>query len=162
MGFPWAVATARVNGSSELRPGYVCTSTGGGAGTVDVAKPDAADDNVFGVVECNPDQDMDTNYDDDKEVTVYLRGGGHVVWCFAKANVGAFKAGDVVVADAATDNGFVIPFTVSNAPPTAYDEATMQTELDKFDAYIKSYVGIVWEDSANDASNDRPIKVLMN
>lgn len=160
MGHGHMIGSGRVAGSSELRPGYVCTTTGNTSGTADCSKPDAADDNVWGVVMCNPNQDINEDYDDNDEFSVALRGGGHIVKCYAKADCGDLKKGDVVIADAASDNGYVIPYTVTDAP-ASYGETTVQTELDKIDAYVNSFVGYVWEDSENDGSNDRVIKVLI-
>lgn len=159
-GLGHAIGSGRVAGASELKPGYTCTTTGNTSGTADCSKPDAADDNVWGVVLCNTNQDINEYYDDNDEFSVALRGGGHVVNVYAKANCGALKKGDPVIADAATDNGYVIPYTETDAP-SDYGESTVQTELDKLDAFVNSFVGYVWEDSANDASNDRVVKVLI-
>lgn len=162
MGHGHMIGSGRVAGSSELRPGYVCTTTGNTSGTADCSKPDAVDDTVWGVVMCNANQDINSDYDDNDEFQVALKGGGHIVKCYAKANCGALKKGDPVIADAGNDNGYVIPYTVTSAPDSdTYTTSAMQTELDKLDAFVNSFVGIVWEDSDNDASDDRVIKVLI-
>lgn len=158
-GFPWGKLDMRVAGAAELYPGYVCTTTGNTSLSVDVSKPDALGDNALGVVGTPLGCDLDTVLADNKEVPVYMVGSGSIVYCYAKASCGALKAGDIVIADAATDNGFVIPWTALDEP-AAWNEATSQTELDKVNAFVRGYVGRVWVDSA-DSANDRPILVQL-
>lgn len=154
-------SSAVVNGSSELKPGMVCTSTGGTASTLDVAKPDAADDLTHGIVLCNSDQDIDTAYDDNANISVALRNSGAVCWGWMQAASGATKKGHPLVNTGASDDGFVTVYTVTDVP-TSYNEAQMQAETDKLDAYNLAYVGLLWRDQANDASNDNPCQILLS
>lgn len=149
-----------VNGASELKPGMVSTSTGGTASTLDVAKPDAADDLTHGIVLCNEGHDIDTAYGDNINTTVALRGSGSVCWGWMQAASGATKKGHPLVNTGASDDGFVTVYTVTDVP-TSYNEAQLQAETDKLDAYALAYVGLLWRDQANDASNDNPCQIFL-
>ena len=130
------IDTIRVNGASELKAGYVYTHTG--HTYPDAAKPDAADDIGSGICINEPNVDIDALFADDALIRGAMVGSGITCYGYVTANAGAIVKGTVLVADAATDNGYVIPGELG------YE-----------------FIGYAAEDSPNDASNDRPILIRL-
>jgi len=122
--------------TTTIFPGYPVTATG--ETDPDVVVMGAADDMFTGIALCKPNHDIGTAYAAGDFFPVALRGSGAVCWTFLKANNGDLVLGQPVIMDATPTVFCVVGETVN--------------EL----------VGSVWEYSANDASNDRPFKVVLN
>lgn len=128
--------TFRVNGASELKPGYVCTAFGHTA--PDIGKIDAADDPALGVVLDNADLPIDDYFPDNTEVTVAMAGSGAVVWVYHHDHDGAIVAGYKVIGHSG-DNGHV---TNSES--------------------IYEHIGIVMEDKGVTDGYYTPIKIRLD
>lgn len=154
----WAhmIKAARTNGI-DIEPGHFVTKIGETNGTPDVDLP-GADEAILGCVINEPDGVLGTAFADNKAVNVAYLGSGCVVNTWAKANCGDLVENQKLYFDHAS--GFLAPWALTDAP-ASYGEATMQTELDKVDLESIAYVGRVYHDSADDASNDRVIKVVL-
>ena len=122
--------------TTTIFPGYAVTATG--ETDPDVVVVGTANDVTTGIALCKPNHDPDTAYAAGEFFPVALTGSGAVVWTFLKANAGDAVVGAPVITDAGTGTFSILG------------------EL------IFEYVGRVWEFSANDASDDRPIKVVLN
>ena len=161
MGDETGVITVRTNGS-DIKPGHIVTKTGETINTPDVDLVGATDDITLGVVLNEPNQDIDTAYGDNESINVAVIGSGCVCWVWAQANCGDLRVGQPVYTTGSSNDGFVVPWTLTSAPASdTYTTAAMQTELDKVDLSQLQYVGRVWQDASNDASNDRPILVKL-
>lgn len=131
-----AFQTFRVNGATELRPGYVCTATG--HTWPDIGRPDGAQDYTLGIVLDNADLDINAWFPDNTVVTVALRGGQASVWGYGHDDTGAYAQGASVTSTGASNNGFI---TVGD------------------DSY--EFVGYIYEDSPADTGYYRPVKLKL-
>ena len=150
----WGMTTVRVNGASELKAGYVCTTSG--HTWPDVAKPDADADIAFGVCLDDPDTDIDTAFADDLEISVAKVGSGAVVWVYVDDDEGALKAGTRMYHTGADDDGFVEKYAAPAAAPTTYDDATIETAFTVLEGEATRYVGRLVETIADQGSDDVP------
>jgi len=158
--FSWGIQTYRVDGASELKPGYVCTPTG--HTYPDIGRPDGDDDMTLGICIENPDDDLDTYFSDNDEIRVARVGSACVVWVYIDDDEGAQVAGTPVYSTGADDDGFVEVRPAVTAPAgDTYSTATMQTALDILKQMQIRYVGRLYEDVADQGSTDTPVKVIL-
>lgn len=122
--------------TTTIFPGYVVTATG--ETDPDVVVVGTANDVSTGVALCKPGHDIDTAYGAGDFFPVALCGSGAVVWTYMKANAGAVLAGTGILTDAGTGVFSIIG-----------------------EGALFEHVGFVIEYSADDASNDRPVKVRL-
>lgn len=156
----WAhlIKAARTNGT-DIEPGHFVTKVGETNGTPDIDLP-AADEAILGCVIMEPDGVLGTAYADNKAVNVAYLGSGCVVNTWVAANCGDLTEGQALYWDATS--GFLVPWTLTVAPAAdTYTTVAMQAELDKVDLLSIAYVGRVYHDSVNDASDDRVVKVVL-
>lgn len=150
----WGLQTFRVNGSSELYPGHVCTQIS--HTHPDIGRPDADTDSTLGVVLDNPDADIDTYFADNAEVTVAMRGSGAVVWVYVDDDEGALVSGTRMYNTGADDDGLVEKYAAAAAAPTTYDDATIETAFDIFEQEAIRFAGVLVETIADQGSTDTP------
>lgn len=155
-GWPHLIKAARTNGT-DIEPGHFVTKIGETNGTPDIDLP-GADEAIYGCVIMEPDGVLGTPYTDNKAVNVACLGSCCVVNSWVAANCGDLAEGQKLYWD--STSGFLVPWALTDAP-ASYVEATMQAELDKVDLESITYVGRVYHDSENDASNDRVVKVVL-
>ena len=150
----WGIQTFRVNGSSELKAGYVCTQAG--HTHPDVGKPDGDTDSTLGICLELPDVDIDTAFDDDEEILVAMKGSGAVAWGYVDDDEGALKSGSRMYNTGADDDGFVEKYAAAAAAPTTYDDATIETAFDIFEQEAIRFAGVLVETIADQGSTDVP------
>ena len=131
----WGLQTFITKGV-DILPGVPVTMTGETA--PEVVTVGTANDVTLGVVLCNPGHDIDLAYAAGVEVTVAMAGSGAAVWTYAKANVADLFAGASLHTDAGTGIYSIIGENM-----------------------LFEWVGRVIEFSATDASDDRPVKVVL-
>lgn len=127
----------RTNGT-DIKPGMAVTKTGETIQTRNIDIPGAADEVSAGIVGLLPDHDIDTAYADDVSVPVYTKGSGAVVWGWITA--------------AESDQVQGAPLMHSHA---GADGLLLAGEL------VNEYLGQAYEDTDADATDDIPIKVLL-
>lgn len=149
--------TLRVNGAAEVFPGYAVTCTG--HTYPDCGKPDAIRESVIGVAGLLENQDIGVVYADDAEIPVYLCGSGAMVKMYHAKNGGSVVAGDLMVAQAEDDTGFVEPLTKAMGDAIAALEVAtvVATQI----THIFSLVGRALETHASTGTTT-PIKVILS
>lgn len=152
------IQTFVVDGASELRAGYVCTSTG--HTFPDVGKLDADDDVTLGVCLDHPAIDMATDFADNKVIQVALRRAGAGVWIFLDDDEGALVAATAVYSTGVDDDGFCEKLDAIDVD-TAFSESGLQGQFDILTNAAARYVGILVQDEADQGSTDVPAKVLL-
>jgi len=155
----WGLGTHRVNGSSELYPGHVCTQSG--HTHPDIGRPDADADFPLGIVLDNPDADIDTYFADNAEVTVAYVGSGACVWGYVNDAEGTIDIGQPLFHTGAEDDGFVEVYKAATVVPTTYDDASIEATLDIIENTHVRYVGRAMTYNADQGSTDVPIKIAL-
>ncbi len=148
--------TLRVNGATEVYPGYPVTSQG--HTYPDCAKPDATGDSVVGVAGLLEDQNINTVYADDAEIPVYETGSGAKVRMYHALDGGSIVAGEILVAQAVDDSGHVETLRKAMDGLVAdYTSTLLATTI----THIFSIVGRAMETHAS-SGTVTPIKVLLS
>lgn len=145
-------------GGAEIYPGHAVTSTGNTY--PDVMLPDAISDSVFGIAGVPHGGDIDTVIADNDEFTVYLTGGGAIVYGFHQgaAGGGSIVAGDILIADGQAANGLLRPLSKGLATLTAdYTSTVLATVITK----LFALVGRSMETHASATANT-PIQVRLS
>ena len=157
----WGIRTFRVEGASELKPGMICTNTGGTTGA-DIAKPDDDDDVTLGVVLERSELALDDFFADNTEVEVALVGSGAICWVFVDDDEGAAVQNTPVYSTGVDADGFVELRPAVTAPAgDTYATAGMQTALDILKQMERRKVGHLYEAMADQGSTDTPNKVVL-
>jgi len=141
---------------ADIYPGYVVTADTlpnvnnadgnyGDSGFASVATP-------LGVALCSPSQDLDTAYSANSAFEIVLLGSGTIVWCLVAADMGNIAAGDPIFLSETA--GMVCPIA-------KYITTAATPDVDELAGLIQGQVGRAMEDSANDASDDRWVKVMI-
>ena len=152
------IQTHRVNGATELRPGYPCTETGHTA--PDCAKLDADTDVVLGVCLDLPHLSIDADFADDKDIQVAHRRSMAGVWIYLDDDEGALAAATAVYSTGVDDDGFCEKLDAIDVA-TAFSESGLQGQFDILTNAAARYVGILVRDEADQGSTDTPAKVLL-
>lgn len=142
-GAAWGKIDRRVNGSTEVYPGYALT--GDGNTPPDVSKLDAAGESFFAVAGLLGDHPIDDVYDDNEVIPVYLPGSGWGIWCYRKKAQGGHFEGEIMVADT-EDTGHFEP--LSNAIAGLGTLASLATILLK----LRAYAGRAGDTQASNAA----------
>ena len=133
----WGLQTVKI-GEAGLYPGYPVTQTGETVPAVVFGA--SASDVFYGILLESADVGLDEVFAVDAVATCLIAGSRGACWTFMKANDGAVHVGTRVHQDADNAGHFCLVIE------------TMMYES----------IGLVIEYSANDASNDRPIKVVLS
>jgi len=117
----------RVNGASEVYPGFILTHDG--HTYPDVGKPDAAFERPAGVADCEADHDIDLVYADDAEIGMYILASQAETYVIKKggADGGTVVYNDLMVTCGADDTGFVRPLYKALGADATADASTMLT-----------------------------------
>lgn len=131
----WGIQTFTCT-TTTVFPGSLVTGTG--ETPPDVVVVGTANDITLGVALCKPGHDIDTAYAAGESIPVAMAKSGAAVWTWLKANEASVFAGTPVLSDAATGVFVIIG-----------------------EGALYEHLGHIIEYSATDASDDRPVKVVL-
>ena len=162
----WGITTAVVNGASEVYPGHIVTSTGHTA--PDCVRPDVASDVTLGValdgkgisIDASTKLEIDTYFPDNEPIEVARPGSKLICWVYVDDDEGAAVAGTPVYNTAAGDDGFVQVLPAIDVD-TAFSESGLQGNFDSITNALLGFVGVLYEDIADQGSTDTPEKVIL-
>ncbi len=149
--------TMRVNGASEVFPGFPVTVQG--HTYPDCAKLDGIGDSCLGVAGLLENQIIGNTYADDAEIPVYECGSGAKVRMYHDLAGGSIIAGDILVAQAVDDSGHVEP--LAKALNDFIADGSAGTILATQIKHFFSLVGRAMETHASTGTTT-PIKVLLS
>ena len=132
----WGLQTVKIKGS-DLYPGCPVTQTG--ETVPEVVSGGTANDVFYGVLLDDADHGLDVVYTAGDFVTCMMAGSGGACWTYLKANEGSVHVGTRLHTDAGTGIYTIIA-----------------------ESMLYENVGLIIEYSATDASNDRPVKVVLS
>jgi len=133
----WGLQTVTI-GETGLYPGMAVTQTGETVPTVVYGA--AADDVFYGILLESADQGIDEAFAVGDTATCMIAGSRGACWSYAKANVASMFPGTRLHTDTGTPGRYLV-----------INEAMLYEN-----------VGLLIEYSATDASNDRPIKIVLS
>ena len=140
---PDAIIEAVTNGS-DIKPGHVVTNVGeSNEEDIDLC---AQTETPLGVVLCNPDQDIDTAYDDNTTVQVARCGSVCKVRVWFQANGGDANLGLLVCVG--SEAGIVTVWS--------YTDAAVNTDT------LATVVGRLAEAVTNDATDDQVVEIWLD
>ncbi len=152
-----APITLRVNGATEVFPGFPVTCTG--HTYPDCAKLDGIGDSCIGVAGLLENQIIGNTYADDEEIPVYETGSGAKVRMYHALDGGSVVAGDILVAQAVDNSGHVEP--LAKALNDFIADGSAGTILATQIKHFFSMVGRAMETHAS-TGTVTPIKVLLS
>lgn len=158
-GHAWGkVSNLRVNGATEVYPGFCLTSQGNTY--PDVSKPDARGDSVYAVAGCNIGHNMDSVYADNAVIVGYLTGSGWGVYPIKKGGTGGGDcvAGEIMVSMGAGDEGFIRSLKKDTAVLIAdYTSTVLATTILGYHAIMGRAA-----DTVASAANNAPMRVVLS
>ena len=132
----WGLQTVKIKGAG-LYPGYPVTQTG--EAVPEVITPAAANDVFYGILLDKPGNGIDELFTAGETATAMMNGSGGACWTYAKTGVATMYPGTRLHIDATAAG----PFCIIG------------------ENMLFENVGLLIEYSATDASDDRPIKVVL-
>jgi len=132
----WGLQTVKIKGA-DLYPGHAVTQTG--ETVPEVVSSGTANDVFYGILLDKPGHGLDEVFTAGETVTCMVNGSGGACWTWAKAGVADLDVGHILHTDAGTGVYSIIG-----------------------EGGLFETVGRVIEYSATDATNDRPVKVVLS